>query len=186
MAEWESIIFSASRPGLIPSRGKTTPSAERQQWEWVSPLTSATAWEDPLCSNPVVTSIPFDSCVKPPSFHSSLLHKLNSYPPAGTRRGETKGDVRQFTLLLLLSWIEFSVLPVRFRCQRWGQGGAACPARAQRSCTTQCEKSQTALKKVKNTLCNLFPAHRASFTKPENCFGFLTFCRVSLLCASLK
>lgn len=90
MAEWESIIFSASRPGLIPSRGKTTPSAERQQWEWVSPLTSATAWEDPLCSNPVVTSIPFDSCVKPPSFHSSLLHKLNSYPPAGTRRGERR------------------------------------------------------------------------------------------------
>lgn len=168
MAEWESIIFSASRPGLIPSRGKTTPSAEWQQWEWVSPLTPA--WEDPLCSNPAVTSIPFDSRVKPPSFHSSPLHKLNSYPPAGTRGGD-EGRREAFTLLLL-SWIEFSVLPVRFRCQCWGQGGAACPARAQRSCTTQCEKSQTALKKVKNTLRNLFPAHELHSQNQKTVLAF--------------
>lgn len=67
----------------------------------MSPLIPATACKDPLHSEPTVTSIPVDSCVKPPSFHSSPLDKLHRYPAADLLKRK-QGDVRRFEALYIV------------------------------------------------------------------------------------
>lgn len=181
-AEWESIMFSASRPGLIPSRGKTTPSAERQQREWASPLTPATGCEHPLCSNPTLTSIPVDSCVKPPSFHSSPLHRLNCSPSADALRKET--GRREAAHIVA---VQARVLLFRLTgpdCQRRGRGGAACPARVQKTCATQCEESHTALES--KTCCTTLLQHSKLHSENQEAFSPPLWLFNLLLHVSLK
>lgn len=70
------------RLGQIPSRGKTTPSREAAAAGVIEPPDPCSLRGSPLSSEPAVSSIPVDSCVKPPSLHSSRLDKLQLCPPA--------------------------------------------------------------------------------------------------------
>lgn len=69
LAEWSSIIVSASQCSQIPCRGKTPPSSSsggRATFNAAGP-------QDPLLSEAAVTSVSADSCVKPVGVQTEAL-----------------------------------------------------------------------------------------------------------------
>ncbi len=132
----------------------------------------------PSTQRPTVTSIPVDSCVKPPSFHSSLLDQRHRDPPADLlkrRSKEMRGGLRQ--LMLLVSRIIVDVFHVQM------PNVAVCPARIQITWTPLWRVPNWTLRlRLQDYGFVLITTNKLQHWVKTR-FGCLTFIRLFSLCA---